>query len=249
MYRWFANRFLKKTAFALRLLLIPLLLNGCTGHIVDGSTSQTESDTSENKIIDEHVAQCDMLWSLDDKKTLENPSFWLQAMDCAEPLRSIQARSLANNLSNISWSTAFKQGILIANADPALDERRKIVEQLQDYSPLIPNTVRQLVQLWHKRQMLQIALAEARIRYQRLQNESDNQIDRLRENLAQLKYNLQNTKNKLENLTDIERQLSSRKQLQNTLRVETKPSTQTTPTTDPTTLPVLNKEHQSDDSM
>ncbi len=93
-------------------------------------------------------------------------------------------------------------------------ERRQVVERLNSYSQTFPVAVRPLIQLWREQQVLRIALAEERIRYQRLQDESDAQIDRLRENQVRLQYNLLDTTRKLENLTDIERQLSSRKQLQ-----------------------------------
>ena len=62
--------------------------------------------------------------------------------------------------------------------------------------------------------MLQITLFDEKARYQHLQESSDSQIDSLRQSQARLQSQLQDTSRKLENLTDIERQLSSRKQLQ-----------------------------------
>ncbi len=135
-------------------------------------------------------------------------------MDCAERLGSPQARAMAKTLPVTTWSSAFKQGILIGSAEPSMAERRQVVERLNSYSQTFPVAVRPLIQLWREQQVLRIALAEERIRYQRLQDESDAQIDRLRENQVRLQYNLLDTTRKLENLTDIERQLSSRKQLQ-----------------------------------
>ncbi|MBN7803717.1 hypothetical protein J0A67_22875, partial [Algoriphagus aestuariicola] len=75
-------------------------------------------------------------------------------------------------------------------------------------------SLRPLTQLWRQQQMLQITLFDEKARYQHLQESSDSQIDSLRQNQARLQSQLQDTSRKLENLTDIERQLSSRKQLQ-----------------------------------
>ncbi|MDR7873901.1 two-component system QseEF-associated lipoprotein QseG [Yersinia mollaretii] len=198
------------------LLLAPLLLTGCTDNPASSRFSQAvQMVIPETKIVDYRTLSCDVLWDLDDKETLENSLYWLRAMDCAERLGSTQARALAKTLPVATWSAAFKQGILISSAEPSMAERRQVVERLNSYSQTIPGAVRPLIQLWREQQVLRISLAEERIRYQRLQDESDAQIDRLRESQVRLQYNLLDTTRKLENLTDIERQLSSRKQLQN----------------------------------
>ncbi|WP_156168488.1 two-component system QseEF-associated lipoprotein QseG [Yersinia pekkanenii] len=197
-------------------LLAPLLLTGCTDNPTKSRFSQAvQMVIPETKIVDYRTLPCDVLWSLDDKDTLENSLYWLRAMDCAERLGSTQARALAKTLLVETWSSAFKQGVLVSSADPSMAERRQIVERMNSYSQTFPGAVRPLIQLWREQQVLRISLAEERIRYQRLQDESDAQIDRLRESQVRLQYNLMDTSRKLENLTDIERQLSSRKQLQN----------------------------------
>ncbi|CNK55725.1 putative lipoprotein [Yersinia mollaretii] len=237
MYKWSMSSIIKKTAFLSRptstvaaiaagsqgtgifwraLLLAPLLLTGCTDNPASSRFSQAvQMVIPETKIVDYRTLSCDVLWDLDDKETLENSLYWLRAMDCAERLGSTQARALAKTLPVATWSAAFKQGILISSAEPSMAERRQVVERLNSYSQTIPGAVRPLIQLWREQQVLRISLAEERIRYQRLQDESDAQIDRLRESQVRLQYNLLDTTRKLENLTDIERQLSSRKQLQN----------------------------------
>ncbi|MBS0057164.1 two-component system QseEF-associated lipoprotein QseG [Yersinia sp. Marseille-Q3913] len=198
------------------ILLAPLLLTGCTDNSASSRFSQAvQMVIPETKIVDYRTLPCDVLWDIDDKETLENSLYWLRAMDCAERLGSTQARALAKALPVVTWSAAFKQGILISSAEPSIAERRQVVERLNSYSPTFPAAVRPLIQLWREQQVLRISLAEERTRYQRLQDESDAQIDRLRESQVRLQYNLLDTTRKLENLTDIERQLSSRKQLQN----------------------------------
>lgn len=198
------------------LLLAPLLLTGCTDNPTSGRFSQAvQMVIPETKIVDYRTLSCDVLWNLDDKETLENSLYWLRAMDCAERMGSTQARALAKTLPAVTWSAAFKQGILVSSSEPSIAERRQVVERLNSYSQSFPGAVRPLIQLWREQQVLRISLAEERTRYQRLQEESDAQIDRLRESQVRLQYNLLDTTRKLENLTDIERQLSSRKQLQN----------------------------------
>ncbi|MGP2468543.1 two-component system QseEF-associated lipoprotein QseG [Yersinia sp. 2540 StPb PI] len=210
------------------LLLAPLLLTGCTDNPASSRFSQAvQLVIPETKIVDYRTLSCDVLWDLDDKETLENSLYWLRAMDCAERMGSTQARALAKSLPVVAWPSAFKQGILVSSAEPSMAERRQVVERLNSYSQSVPGAVRPLIQLWREQQVLRISLAEERIRYQRLQDESDTQIDRLRESQVRLQYNLLDTTRKLENLTDIERQLSSRKQLQNEIPetdVDSKPA-------------------------
>lgn len=237
MYKWSMGSMIKKTAFLTSptstaaampagglgssifwraLLLAPLLLTGCTANPTAGRFSQAvQMVIPETKIVDYRTLSCDVLWDLDDKETLENSLYWLRAMDCAERLGSTQARALAKTLPVVTWSAAFKQGILLSSSEPSIAERRQVVERMNSYSQSFPGAVRPLIQLWREQQVLRISLAEERTRYQRLQEESDGQIDRLRESQVRLQYNLLDTTRKLENLTDIERQLSSRKQLQN----------------------------------
>lgn len=69
------------------------------------------------------------------------------------------------------------------------------------------------MQTWRDRQTLFLALSDERLRYKRLQESSDKQLDTLRVQQSHLQYQLETTTQKLENLTDIERQLSSRKSL------------------------------------
>lgn len=249
MYKWSMSSIIKKTVFLScptstaaamlagksgtgifwrALLLAPLLLTGCTDNPASSRFSQAvQLVIPETKIVDYRTLSCDVLWDLDDKETLENSLYWLRAMDCAERMGSTQARALAKSLPVVAWPSAFKQGILVSSAEPSMAERRQVVERLNSYSQSVPGAVRPLIQLWREQQVLRISLAEERIRYQRLQDESDTQIDRLRESQVRLQYNLLDTTRKLENLTDIERQLSSRKQLQNEIPetdVDSKPA-------------------------
>jgi TolA-binding protein len=89
-----------------------------------------------------------------------------------------------------------------------------MIDRLNSYRLEFPSSLRPLLQLWRQQQVLQITLFDEKARYQHLQESSDSQIDQLRQSQIRLQAQLQDTSRKLENLTDIERQLSSRKQLQ-----------------------------------
>ncbi len=73
--------------------------------------------------------------------------------------------------------------------------------------------MRPLLQLWREQQVQIINLSDAGARYKRLQQEMDTKLDRLKEDNAKLAFEL-NTTSVSRNLTDIERQLSSRRKHQ-----------------------------------
>ncbi|HFF9484164.1 MULTISPECIES: two-component system QseEF-associated lipoprotein QseG [Serratia] len=194
---------------------MPLLLAGCVDRAVSGGlNSQQQEAIPDTKVIDYRTAACDTLWQLDDKDAVDNALYWLRAMDCADRIGSTQARALAKTVPGDSWSGVFKQSILLGSAQPTSGERRQMIDRINSYRMEFPGSLRPLTQLWRQQQMLQITLFDEKARYQHLQESSDSQIDSLRQSQARLQSQLQDTSRKLENLTDIERQLSSRKQLQ-----------------------------------
>ncbi|WP_265495745.1 two-component system QseEF-associated lipoprotein QseG, partial [Providencia heimbachae] len=194
---------------------MPLLLAGCVDRAVSGGLNpQQQEAIPDTKVIDYRTAACDTLWQLDDKDALDNALYWLRAMDCADRIGSTQARALAKTVPGDSWSGVFKQSILLGSAQPTSGERRQIIDRINSYRMEFPGSLRPLTQLWRQQQLLQITLFDEKARYQHLQESSDSQIDSLRQSQARLQSQLQDTSRKLENLTDIERQLSSRKQLQ-----------------------------------
>ncbi|WP_323855356.1 two-component system QseEF-associated lipoprotein QseG [Xenorhabdus koppenhoeferi] len=198
------------------LLLVPYLLAGCVKTSgTDKLATIAESILPEQHVTDYRFKECDVIWDMTKPKALENGLYWLRFTDCTDRLSSADAREMAKNFTLTDWEQVFKQSILINRATPTLAERRKIVENLNQYSAQFPVALRPLLQLWREQQYLKINLAEERIKFQRLQLDSDNKIDRLKEVRARLEYDLRSISRKLENLTDIERQLSSRKQDQN----------------------------------
>ncbi|WP_409306519.1 two-component system QseEF-associated lipoprotein QseG [Pectobacterium sp. B1J-3] len=195
-------------------ILSPLLLSACH-HPVNNSilSPDTENPTPKEQVTDYRIAQCEHLWQVDDRDAMNNALYWLRAMDCAGRLTQFQAREEALRLEDESWENAFKQGILLDNAGITQAERHQVLEQLKRYRLAFPAALRPLVQTWRDRQTLFLALSDERLRYKRLQDASDKQLDTLRIQQNHLQYQLETTTRKLENLTDIERQLSSRKQL------------------------------------
>ncbi|WP_277850097.1 two-component system QseEF-associated lipoprotein QseG [Moellerella wisconsensis] len=211
-------------------LMLPFILVGCVG--VNGQSplsTLTQSVLPEDKVVDYRYTDCENIWNMEQPNVRENSLYWLRVMDCADRLSTNEARTDANQIDANHWWQVFQQSILLNAAEPTVAERRKIVDNLNTYSLQFPTAVRPLLQLWREQQVQAINLTEINLRFKRLQQDSDNRIDRLKEQNARLEFELNNVSRKLENLTDIERQLSSRKQTQNIPAAEMeKPATDKT---------------------
>lgn len=192
--------------------LTTLLLSGCTA---SPATSSRPSDhpvaEPEVKIADYLATRCSDVWQIESPAALGNPLYWMRAIDCAERLSPAEARAEAHRWPAEGWSRAFKQGVLMANGNVTPMERRQYVTTLDSYSSDLPAPVRPLIQLWRSNQAAQLDLSEARSRYAHLQLSSDAQLEAIRQQMVRQQQQLSDTQRKLERLTDIERQLSSRK--------------------------------------
>lgn len=197
-------------------LLLSLILTGCTTQ-----NGQSSLDTlaqvvvPEVKVTDYRYAACEGVWENYQPNARENALFWLRMMDCADRLDPATARKQASQIQIENWSDAFQHSILMGAAEPTIAERRKMVDSMNTFSLNFPTAIRPLLQLWREQQVQTINLAEANSRFKRLQQDTDNKLDRMKEENARLVFELNTTSRKLENLTDIERQLSSRKQITN----------------------------------
>lgn len=165
----------------------------------------------EAKVPDYQLAACESLWDVANKQAASNPLYWLRAIDCASRLSPAEARAQARRGATDDWASAFRQGVLLANGNVTPIERRQYMLQLDAYSAEVPQPVRALAQLWRDNQMAQLQLSAERTRYYHLQQSSDAQLDVLRQQQAELNSELKLTRRKLDTLTDIERQLSSRR--------------------------------------
>ncbi|TPG63199.1 two-component system QseEF-associated lipoprotein QseG [Ewingella americana] len=210
------NAFLRRAALAL--VALPSLLVGCTNH--SGSHPDyrpVEDMIPTSKVVDFRLAPCETLWTLDDNDTMTNSLYWLRAMDCAERMSDTQARFQAQQIKVNSWDTVFKHSILLSSIDPDLQQRRALLTQVNQYRAQMPGAIRPLVQLWRERQTLQVTLGDEKGRNARQQEVAESKFLLMTQQQNALQGSLADTQRKLKNLTDIERQLSSRKQMQSDL--------------------------------
>ncbi|MEN4666273.1 two-component system QseEF-associated lipoprotein QseG [Pantoea agglomerans] len=192
--------------------LTTLLLSGCmTSPATSSLPSGHQVAEPEVSVADYLATRCSDLWTIENSAALSNPLYWMRAIDCAERLSPAEARAEAHRWPVESWSRAFKQGVLMSNGNVTPVERRRYVETLDRYSSDFPQSVRPLLQLWRSNQAAQLDLSEARTRYVHLQQSSDTQLEAIRQQMVKQQQQLSDTQHKLERLTDIERQLSSRK--------------------------------------
>lgn len=195
-----------------RLSLPCLVLAGCVSHAPQSAISGKQEDKwLDNQLADFLSTRCEDIWNLSGHDVENNPLFWLRGIDCAQRLAPVDARMKAAMLDEDTWQDAFKRGILLADAKITPVERRANVTRLDTFVINLPAQVRPVYQLWRDGQTLQLQLSEERSRYSKLQQSTDSELDTLRQQQQHLRTQLDTTTRKLENLTDIERQLSSRK--------------------------------------
>ncbi|MEL4015250.1 two-component system QseEF-associated lipoprotein QseG [Dryocola clanedunensis] len=193
-------------------ILLPLLLAGCVQNPVTSIIKQPhQPQEPEQQLADYLSTDCQEIWHIQAHESLNNPLFWLRGMDCAERLPPAEARAEARRWPSDSWQDTFKRGILLANAKITPTERRRYMTKLDAMTGEVPTQVRPLFQVWRDGQASLLELSDERSRYSKLQQSTDGELDTLREQQQRLRSQLDLTTRKLENLTDIERQLSSRK--------------------------------------
>ncbi|MCG8709461.1 two-component system QseEF-associated lipoprotein QseG [Brenneria sp. 4F2] len=208
------RRTLRAAAMPFLLLSSILLLTACHHHLGGHLLSDDPGNVPpKEQVADYRVAQCEHLWQVDDRQAMDNALYWLRAMDCAGRLTQAQAREEARQVAGNEWESVFKQSILLDNAGIAQAERRQVLEKINLLRLDFPAALRPLIYTWRDRQTLFLALSDERLRYKKLQESTDKQLETLQTEQEHLQYQLETTRQKLENLTDIERQLSTRKQL------------------------------------
>ncbi|WJD49354.1 two-component system QseEF-associated lipoprotein QseG [Enterobacter sp. PGRG2] len=214
------NRVLNAVSLSglLRAGLPCLLLTGCIAHVPKSAVNEKQEEKLPlHQLADFLSTDCNDIWSLHGKSVDTNPLYWLRGMDCAERLAPATARAEARSWPDDTWQDTFKRGILLASAKISPVERRAFVTRLDTLSPQLPAQVRPLYQVWREGQALQLQLSEERYRYSKLQQSADGELDTLRQQQQYLREQLETTSRKLENLTDIERRLSTRKPAGNDL--------------------------------
>lgn len=195
-------------------LLFPIFLIGCEQYRDNYSFFSEESNRPDTTIlVDYHDVTCHLLWMNEESEAMMNPLYWLRIMHCAEDLSDAQAWQQTQSLSGHSWYTTVKQTLLMGRMTLTAIERQQLLMKIDYYHTLYPPSLFSLLQLWREKQQLLIALEEEKTHYQQLQSSSEAQLKAWRETQSQMQEQLNETMRKLENLTDIERQLSSRKQI------------------------------------
>ena len=211
-------------------LLVPLLLASCVQNTAPKDVKHPQVvEEPEHQLADYLSTDCEDIWQNQNHDSTTNPLYWLRAMDCSERLAPAQARAEARRWPSDNWRDTFKRGILLSNAKITPTERRRYMTKLDAMTADVPAQVRSLFQVWRDGQASLLALSDERTRYSKLQQSSDNELDTLREQQQRLRSQLSLTTRKLENLTDIERQLSNRKPATAELPDNTKPAQEAKP--------------------
>ncbi len=195
------------------LLMLPWLLTGCASYSDSRhSPSVPLSPVRQNATPGRFAAECDKLWQTQGQDDLQNATYWLRAMECAERMTPSQARLEAANQDGDTWYDAFRESILLNAANISVSERRQTYQRLLGFRSRFPPPVYPIFKMWRQQQALRLILADERSRNQRQLETDALQIEQMRQQQVELQGKLDITTRKLENLTEIERRLSARKQ-------------------------------------
>lgn len=193
-------------------IMFPLVLSGCTPKsLTEAQEPEPEIPVVKQKTIDYRWAECKTLSSFYDEG-INNALYWLRSIECTNRIMTTEAQRQANSVVVTGWDDAFYKSILLERAGMTIADRRTQLVLLESYKLQFPSSMRVLLSTWIENQTLILSLAEEKNRYRRLTTETDNRIDALRKENNALQHELSVTLKKLESLTQIERQLSNRKQ-------------------------------------
>lgn len=193
-------------------IMFPLVLSGCTPKsLTETQEPEPEIPVVKQKTIDYRWAECKTLSSFYDEG-INNALYWLRAIECTNHIMTTEAQRQASSVVVTGWDDAFYKSILLERAGMTIADRRTQLVLLESYQLQFPSSMRVLLSTWIENQTLILSLAEEKSRYRRLITDTDNRIDALRKENNALQHELSLTLKKLESLTQIERQLSNRKQ-------------------------------------
>ncbi|XPE47785.1 hypothetical protein ACNKHO_16155 [Shigella flexneri] len=190
-----------------------LVLSGChTSLAPHAAGSSSDGDEPRQQVTKLPVTDCDDIWALSGEATKMNPLYWLRRHGFCQPSSGGAALApMPMRCRSKARSGAFKRGDLLSDAKITPTERTgrwwRAFECPQFKSAA---RIRPLYQIWRNDQTLRLWLPMS-VALRKLQETSDAQLDALRLPRRQrLQAELDLTTRKLQNLTDIERQLSSR---------------------------------------
>lgn len=189
------------------------LLGGCAERgVVDAASGEIKYESPDRKVNDYSRVRCDGdIWKGQNDETNANGLYWLRLISCAGTFTPTQARAQSYGYDNARWDGVLKRAILLSKLELSSPERRGALEQLKNFQATYPDSVYSLVQMWRTEQQLQLSLQEEKARSQRQKEGAESLIVDLQLQMVEIKHQLHETTRKLQNLTDIERQLSSRK--------------------------------------
>lgn len=169
------------------------------------SKTRNQADLPEQQLPDYLFTPCPALWPIETSDAMTNPLYWLRAMECAGRLSVREAYAkIDQQPQGVHWQYAFKRGILLSETKPTPVERRRYLISLDTLADDIPPSVRPLFIVWRDGQRAQLTLSVER-------GNSEKQEASLQAEIKELQQQLAVTTGKLDNLADIERQLSARK--------------------------------------
>lgn len=167
------------------------------------------------RIQDYQSDSCENIFQNKELLRITNITYWIRMLDCAENSSSADNRARAKQFNSGIWPDVFVWMILVSNANPNNNERKKILHLIEAHEVNIPNNMRSLVKLIKEEQLLQVALFTLKEDELSKSESLTEEVKRLNEINSKLESQLTDTQNKLNNLADIERQLSVRRQMQN----------------------------------
>jgi hypothetical protein len=194
------------------LLMLPSLLTGCVGNADSRHSSTPLSMVRQNAAPGRNAAECGQIWQTRGEGDLQDATYWLRAMECAERMTPSQARLEAENQGGDTWDDAFRESLLLNAANMSVTERRQTYQRLLSFRSQFPPSVYPIFKMWRQQQALRLILADERSSHQRQLEADAAQIEQMRQQQTELQSKLDITTRKLENLTEIERRLSARKQ-------------------------------------
>ncbi|AFJ46121.1 putative alpha helix protein [Shimwellia blattae DSM 4481 = NBRC 105725] len=188
------------------------LAGGCVPDSVHSVIHPKDELPQPRQQLDDYLTVgCTRIWQLAEPASENNPLYWLRAMDCARSLSPAEARVIAHRHEEPTWQEAFRRGILLADARITPQERQRYMTTLDATADSVPPHVQPLYQVWRAGQQLQLKLVAERGRYNKLRQTTDTELEGMRVQQTHLQSQLEATTRKLKSLTDIERQLSTRK--------------------------------------
>ncbi|MCD1124646.1 hypothetical protein LPW36_01120 [Jinshanibacter sp. LJY008] len=200
---------------ALSAFILPVMLAGCSYQpFTENVLGEIRYETPNRKVSDYSRVSCDgNIWKAQDSETYANSLYWLRLITCSQSFPASRAQAQSAEYETTTWDGVMKRAVLLSRVEINNSERRRSLEQLKNFRAMYPDTVYSLVQLWTDEQSMELSLSDERVRHQRQKENNDTQMDVLRAQLQETKHQLNEMTRKLENLTDIERQLSTRKNL------------------------------------